>query len=44
MEDEGMKITVVGVLAIAGVVALLILLAQYLRNRGENGPTGKPTS
>ncbi len=30
MENEGMKITVVGALAIAGVVVLLILLARFL--------------
>ena len=35
-----MKITVVGALAIAGVVILLlVLLARFLRDRGGNAPT-----
>ena len=38
MEDEGMKITAVGALAIAGVVALLVLLARFLRDQSpEHG-------
>jgi hypothetical protein len=38
MENQGMKITVVGVLAIAGIVALLVLLVRFLRNQSpENG-------
>jgi hypothetical protein len=38
MEDEGMKITVVGALAIAGVFALLVLLALFLRDQSpEHG-------
>ncbi len=32
MEDQGMNITVVGALLIAGVVTLLILLARFLRD------------
>jgi len=35
MEVEGMKITVVGALAIAGVVALLLLLAHFLRDQSS---------
>ena len=38
MENAGMKITVVGALAIAGVVLLLVLLARYLRDQStEDG-------
>ena len=33
MEDEGMKITVVGALAIVGVIALLFLLIRFLRDQ-----------
>jgi len=33
MEDEEMKITIVGALAIAGVIVLLIVLAHILRNQ-----------
>jgi len=33
MESAGMKITVLGVLVIAGVVASLILLVQFVRSR-----------
>jgi predicted permease len=32
MENEGMRITVVGALAIVGVVLLIALLARFLRN------------
>jgi hypothetical protein len=32
VENEGMKITVVGALTIAGVVLLLALLIRFLRN------------
>jgi hypothetical protein len=32
MENEGMKITIVGALAIAGVVLVIVLLARFLRN------------
>ena len=35
MENEGMKITVVGALAIAGVVVLLVLLARFLRDQSQ---------
>jgi hypothetical protein len=38
VENEGMKITVVGALAIAGVVLLLALFVRFLRNRStEDG-------
>jgi hypothetical protein len=32
VEDEGLKITVVGVLAIAGIILLLALLIRFLRD------------
>ena len=32
MENEGMKITIVGALAIAGVVLVIVLLARFLGN------------
>ena len=35
MENEGMKITVVGALAIAGVVLLLALLVRFLREKPQ---------
>ncbi len=38
MENKGMKITVVGLLVIAGVVLLLALLVHFLRNQSpEHG-------
>jgi hypothetical protein len=35
VENEGMKITVVGALAIAGVVLLLALLVRFLREKPQ---------
>jgi hypothetical protein len=35
VENEGMKITVVGALAIAGVVLLLLLLVRFLREKQQ---------
>lgn len=42
MEDEGMKITVVGALAIAGVVAVLVLLALFLRDQSPEHGSDHP--
>jgi hypothetical protein len=38
VENEGLKITVVGALAIAGVIVLLILLVRFLRDQGGDVP------
>lgn len=35
VENEGIKITVVGALAIAGVVLLLVLLVRFLREKQQ---------
>lgn len=36
---EPMRITVVGVLAIVGAVAVVLLLLRYLENENNSGPT-----
>jgi hypothetical protein len=42
VENEGMKITVVGALAIAGVVLLVVLLVRFLRGKPPQG-VGNPS-
>jgi len=38
VEEVDVKLTVVGALAIAGVVLLLVLLARFLRDRTGKSP------
>ncbi len=42
MEEEGMKITVVGVLLIVAAIVGAFWLIRYLRDKGNRGPEPGP--